>query len=158
MFYTGMEMLTMQSDIGKGVREGFLAFDMRKFVGIKGEFKKDQPVTTFETSEELPPKKNPKPGEELKKWEADHVHDLGYHTTIAKEDKPENSDISEKAWSAIQDAVFGVGQKNEEVCPTSLCEIREVLLIVLFKKPTEDTRVLGRILSKNPLTSLRCQT
>ena len=105
----------------KNVRDAFLATASHKYIGLKGpeNYAKDKAVEIFESKDELKPGK---PGE--KKWQADHVNDLGYWTQIAREGRPKG--VSEKAWKVVEEAIGG--DKDG--------------------KKTDNTKVIGKILSE----------
>lgn len=95
---------------GEDVRTAFLAQEHPKYIAIKSvddtEFSKDKPIEILETNEELPASKKRKRGNQNKQWEADHVQDLGSHTTIVAGTKPAN--IPQAAWDILKDSVLGV--------------------------------------------------
>lgn len=83
----------------------------KKFIGLTGTLGKDNQLGVSEATKEfLEP--SPRPNDS-KKWQADHVQDLGLYTTIARRGGP--ADIGPKDWQTIQDAILG----EADACPST---------------------------------------
>ncbi|KAL9609171.1 MAG: hypothetical protein Q9167_006048 [Letrouitia subvulpina] len=98
------EWLRHQGYDGKSYRQAFEDSDEKNWIGIK-ETKGDKntQISMIEDTKafEVP---KPKP-RNYKSWQADHVLDLGFFTTIAQTDKPD--DLEDGTWETIQDAILG---------------------------------------------------
>ena len=85
------------------VRQAFLASGNQRYIGTSGKLNKGKQISVFEASEAfLVP--NPKP-QNYRSWQADHVNDLGFYTTIAFPKNPDG--IDESTWTTVQDAILG---------------------------------------------------
>ncbi|KAL9104471.1 MAG: hypothetical protein Q9163_000564 [Psora crenata] len=86
--------------------------DSHKSIGLKGNFGKEKQLGMIETTVEFEfPKPKPKG---YRQWQADHVQDLGFYTTIAKQDVPDGIDATD--WQIIKDAILG----EQDACPPSV--------------------------------------
>lgn len=105
--------LTRLWTIGQAVRDAYNApgnMANRRFIGTTGPLGKTNQLGLLETPNEFikPPR-----AKNYKNWQADHVLDLGFWTTIAKKDTP--AGIQDDTWVTVQDAILG----EKEVCPVS---------------------------------------
>lgn len=101
--------LILGVDIGKAFRDNK---SEQKFVGLTGNYGKSNQLgiegtkTPFPVPDPLP--------DGFRSWQADHIVDLGYFVTIAKQSVPDG--IKEDDWQKATDAIIG----DEDASPSSI--------------------------------------
>lgn len=106
-----VQKLTSTLILGTEVRKGFLDSGNQKFIGLTGTLGKDNQLGMSEATNEFV-KPSPRPND-WRKWQADHVQDLGLYATIARQGAP--AGIAAKDWQTIQDAILG----EDDACPST---------------------------------------
>lgn len=98
----------------KSYKQAFLDNNNREYTVIQvvgdGDRDKAKKVKMYESSTEIPAPEGPNKERE---WQADHVNDLGYWTTIVNADNAKPKDCTGKAWNAVQRVIRG--EKNKQV-------------------------------------------
>ena len=100
--------LILGVEVGKAFRD---SGNQQKFVGLTGTYGRDKQLgiqgtrTPFPVPDPLPVG--------WRTWQADHIVDLGFFVTIAKQSVPK--DINKDDWQKITDAIIG----DEDASPSS---------------------------------------